>query len=173
MLENISAVRHNPTPYNLPVIPHPLPPDVVEGEHFVVARCWVQGVGSMSGASTSSSGSSSSSPPPPPPPPLFIPGRGTRSGHPERLPLLVKVAGPAPRVVRINRKRAPGRRNAPGSKGEDFVPWALADSEGPQDLEEEERQERVVIPRGSPYLCKWPDPPPSSKDQEEEGSRAT
>ena len=36
-LENISSMRHNPTPYNLPVIPRPLPPDVVEGEHFVVA----------------------------------------------------------------------------------------------------------------------------------------
>ena len=35
--ENISTVRHNPTPYNLPIIPRPLPPDVVEGEHFVVA----------------------------------------------------------------------------------------------------------------------------------------
>ena len=41
--ENISAVRHNPAPYNLSVIPHPLPPDVVEGEHFVVTdlRCLV------------------------------------------------------------------------------------------------------------------------------------
>ena len=36
-LENISVVRHNPTPYTLPVIPRPLPSDVVEGEHFVVA----------------------------------------------------------------------------------------------------------------------------------------
>ena len=34
--ENISAVRHNPAPYNLPVIPRPLPSDVVEGEHFIV-----------------------------------------------------------------------------------------------------------------------------------------
>ena len=79
-LENISVVRHNPTPYNLPVIPHPLPPDVVEGEHFVVADLQrlvsrgassskdptveassrVQGVGSGSGASTSSSKSSGS-----------------------------------------------------------------------------------------------------------------
>ena len=73
--KNISAVRHNPAPYNLPVIPRPLPPDVVEGEHFVVAdlrrlvsrgasssrdlaveaSSRVQGVGSASGASTSSS----------------------------------------------------------------------------------------------------------------------
>ena len=153
-------MRHNPAPYNLSVIPRPLPPDVVEEEHFVVAdlrrlvsrgasssrdpaveaSSRVQGVGSASRASTSSSGSSSSSPPPPPP----RPGRGTRSGHPEMLPLPVQVAEPAPRVVRIRRKRAPGRRNAPGSKGEDFVPWVPADREGPQDLEEEERQERMA-----------------------------
>ena len=106
--ENISAMRHNPTPYNLPVIPRPLPLDVVEGEHFVVvdlrrlvscnvsssrdpvveASSRVQGVGSASGAYTSSSGSSRSSPP--------APGRGARRGHPERPPLTVQVPGPAP-----------------------------------------------------------------------------
>ena len=122
--ENISSVRHNSAPYNLPVIPRPLPPNVVEGEHFVVADLrhlvsrgasfsrdpaveasnLVQGVGSVSGTSTSSSGSSVCPPPPPPPP---APGWGTRSGHPERLPLPVQVAGPAPRAVRIRRKRAP------------------------------------------------------------------
>ena len=36
-LENISAVRHNSAPYTLPVIPQPLPPNVMEGEHFVLA----------------------------------------------------------------------------------------------------------------------------------------
>ena len=80
----------------------------------------MQGVSSASGAFTSSSGSSGLS--------LPIPGRGTRSGHPERLRLPVQVVGPAPRVVRIRRKGAPGQRNAPGSKGEDFVPWVPADS---------------------------------------------
>ena len=94
-LENISAVRQNSAPYNLPVIPHALPRDVVEGEHFVVADLRrlvsrgasssrdsvveasspVQGVGSASRASTSSGGSSSLTP---------APGRGTRSGHPLR-----------------------------------------------------------------------------------------
>ena len=34
--ENISAVRKNPAPYTLPVIPRPLPSKVVEGEHFVL-----------------------------------------------------------------------------------------------------------------------------------------
>ena len=46
--------------------------------------------------------------------------------------------------MRIRRKGAPGRRNAPGSKGEDFVPWVPADSDEPQDLEEEERRERMT-----------------------------
>ena len=35
--ENISAVRNNPAPYTLPVIPRLLPSNVVEGEHFVLA----------------------------------------------------------------------------------------------------------------------------------------
>ena len=35
--DNISAVRRNPAPYTLPVIPRPLPSDVVEGEYFVIA----------------------------------------------------------------------------------------------------------------------------------------
>ena len=32
----MSIVRHNPAPYTLPVIPRPLPSNIVEGEHFVV-----------------------------------------------------------------------------------------------------------------------------------------
>ena len=154
--EDISVVRHNPAPYKLLVIPHPLSSDVVEGKHFVVADLWrlvshgasssrdpaveassrVQGVASVSGAFTSSSGNSDSS--------FLVLGRGTKSDHPERLRLPVQVAGPAPRVVRIRRKGAPERCNAPGSKGEDFVPWVLTDSEEPQDLEEEERRERMT-----------------------------
>ena len=35
--ENISAMRHNPAPYTLPIIPWPLPSNVVEGEHFLLA----------------------------------------------------------------------------------------------------------------------------------------
>ena len=50
----------------------------------------------------------------------------------------------APRVVRIRRKGAPGRRKSPRAKGEAFVPWVPADSEEPQDLEDEERRERMT-----------------------------
>ena len=106
--ENISTMRHNLTPYTLPVIPRSLPLDVVEGEHFVIAdlRClasgsarssrdpgveassWVQGVGCLSGSSTSSSGDSSSS--------HLVPSRGTRNSRPDRLPSPVQVTGLAP-----------------------------------------------------------------------------
>ena len=96
----------------------------------------MHGAGRTSRPSASSSGGSSSS--------LPTLGERTRSSHPERLLLPVRVIGPALRVVKVKRKRASGRRNAPGSKGEDFVPWVPADTEGPQDLEEEERQERMT-----------------------------
>ena len=95
--ENIYVVRHNSTPYTLPVIPLPLPSHIVEGEHFVIADLWclvsgsasssrnsiieassrVQGAGITSRSSTSSSGGSSSSPP--------VPGRRARSSRPEHL----------------------------------------------------------------------------------------
>ena len=47
-------------------------------------------------------------------------------------------------MVKIRRKGAAGRRNAPGSKGEDFVPWVSAEHEDFQDLEEEEWEERMT-----------------------------
>ena len=49
-LENVSAVRNNTTPYKILVIPRPLPSNVVEGEHFVLAdvRCLASGGASSS-----------------------------------------------------------------------------------------------------------------------------
>ena len=89
----------------------------------IEASSRVQGAGSTSRSSASSSKGSSSSP--------LAPGQRIRSSHPERLLPPTQVAGPAPRVVKVKRKRASRRRNAPGSKGEDFVPWVPADTEGP------------------------------------------
>ena len=153
--ENISVVRHNLTPYTFPVIPRPLPSNVVEGEHFVLtdvrrlasgsassskdlvvkASSRVQGARSASESSASSSrgyGLSSAL------------GRGARGHHPERILFLAQVAGASPRVVKVKRKRALGRRDAPGSRREDFIPWVPDDTDGPQDLEEEERMERTM-----------------------------
>ena len=123
--ENISAVRHNPTPYTLPVIPRPLPSNVVEVEHFVLVdvRRLVSGSASSSrdlvveassrvqGARSASRSSASSAS-----------GRGARGHRPERILPLTQVAGAAPRVVKVKWKRALKRRNALGSKGENFIP---------------------------------------------------
>ena len=154
--ENISAMRRNLDPYTLLVIPRPLPSNVVEGEHFVLvdvrrlvsssassfrdlvveASSQVQGARSRSRLFASSSWGSSSSP--------SAPSRKAKKGRPKRLLSLAQVAGAAPRVVKVKRKRALGRRNTPGSRGENFIPWIPDDADGPQDLEEEERMERTV-----------------------------
>ena len=63
---------------------------------------------------------------------------------PERVLPLAQVAPAAPRVVKIKRKKAVKRRDVPGSRSEDFVPWIPSRLDGPQDLEEEERMEREV-----------------------------
>ena len=47
-------------------------------------------------------------------------------------------------MINIKRKGAAGQQKAPGSKGEDFVPWVSAEHEDFQDLEEEEREERMT-----------------------------
>ena len=106
--DNISAMRRNPAPYTLPVIPRLLPSNIVEGEHFVIvdlrrmisssahpsgdpivgASSQVQGAGHASGSSTSPSGDSSFA--------YSAPSWRIRSSRPERLPLPDRVAGSAP-----------------------------------------------------------------------------
>ena len=44
----------------------------------------------------------------------------------------------------IERKGAARRRNTPGSKGEDFIPWVSGEPEDFQDLEEEDREEMMM-----------------------------
>ena len=88
------------------------------------------------GSSTSPSEDSSSA--------YLVPSRRTRRSRSVRRPSPEQVAGFAPRVVKIRRIGAVGRRNAPGFKGEDFVPWVSAEHKDFQDLEEEERKERMT-----------------------------
>ena len=50
-------------------------------------------------------------------------------------------------MVKVKRKRAPGRRNTQEEERveeEEKVPRIPADTKGPQDLEEEERVERMI-----------------------------
>ena len=37
-LKNLDDLSRNPTPYSVPVIPRPLPIEIVEGEHYVTAN---------------------------------------------------------------------------------------------------------------------------------------
>ena len=37
IVRNLRELSHSPYPYILPVIPHPLPIEIVEGEHYVIA----------------------------------------------------------------------------------------------------------------------------------------
>ena len=80
----------------------------------IEASSRVQGFESISRSSAFSSRGSSSSP--------LAPSQITKSSSPERLLLPAQVVEPAPRVVKVKRKRVFGHWNAPGSKGEDFVP---------------------------------------------------
>ena len=147
-------MRNNPVPYTLPVIPRPLPSIVVEGEHFVLAdiRRLASGGASSSrdlvveasnqvrGARSASGSSASSSRGPGSP----VVGREASGHGPECILPLAQVTRAAPRVVQIKRKKVLKRRNAPGSRCEDFVPWVPNYPDDPQDLEEEEWMERTA-----------------------------
>ena len=60
-------------------------------------------------------------------------------------------------MVKVKRKRALERRNAPGSRCEDFILWVPDDTDSPQDLEEEEWMERTVglLDRYAARKRKW------------------
>ena len=102
----------------------------------VEASSRVQGARSASRSPAFSSGGFSSS--------SSAFGRRARRDHLERFLPLAQVAGAAPRVVKVKRKRALGRRNAPGSRCENFISWIPDDTDGPQDLEEERRMEKMA-----------------------------
>ena len=107
-LKNLADVRRRPTPYNLPIISHSLPPEIVGGEHFVTtdlldlltgcapslgdpeadALSREQALRALSVSSTSTSRGSSFT--------LLVPGLEARSVYPAGLPLPRKRIDPAP-----------------------------------------------------------------------------
>ena len=38
-VRNLRELSHNPSPYILLVIPHPLPTEIEEGKHYIIADC--------------------------------------------------------------------------------------------------------------------------------------
>ena len=107
-LKNLAEVRQSPTPYSLPIIPHPLPSEIVDKEHFVTTdllsliassaspsgdpeaktSSQEQASRALSAPSASTSGDSSPAKP--------GPSRGERGILPARLPLPRKGIGSAP-----------------------------------------------------------------------------
>ena len=106
--KNLADVRQNPAPYSLPIIPCPLPSEIVDGGHFVTvdllrlissdastsggaeAEIANQRPAAWSPSGPSDSNSEGSS--------LAHPAskRGERGSHSERLPLPIRGGKPAP-----------------------------------------------------------------------------
>ena len=144
--KNLADMRRNPAPYSLPIIPGPLPPKIVDREHFVTADLLhlISGDASTSGgakaeiadqrsaarpSASNSKGSDSAQP---------ASRLGEGGSRPERLPLPSRRGKYALRVLKVKKKRATEWGNAPGTQVRDFVPWVRPESSQPSDSEEGE-----------------------------------
>ena len=154
--KNLADVRRNPAPYNLPIIPRPLPLEIVDGEHFITVDLLNLIAGStsssrvldadtssrelvsqtLSGSSASTSGDSGSAQP--------TPNQGERGYHPESLPLPRKGTSSAPWVLKIKKGGTTQRRNVLRAQVKDFIPCVLLESSRPADLEEEEEEQEMI-----------------------------
>ena len=99
----------------------------------IEASSRVRGTGSALGSSISSSGGSSSFPP--------VPGPAPRVERPRRTPGPARTSGrTCPSSGKDQAEMGDRATECAGIQGGvDFVPWAPANTEGPQDLEEEEQ----------------------------------
>ena len=138
------------------MIPRLLPSEVVAGEHFVnvdLLRLISSSASTSGGAkikiadrrsvarsplgsSTSNSGGSGSAQP--------SLRRSKGGGPPERLPLPSRGGKPAPRVLKVKKKKAIGRVSTPDTQVRDFIPWVRPESSQPLDLEEEKEEEEMT-----------------------------
>ena len=155
--KNLADMRRNPASYSLPIIPRPLPSEIVDGEHFVISDllCLISGGASTSegaeaeiadrrsvarsplGPSTSNSGGSSLAQP--------APRLGEGGSPPERLPLPSRGGKSAPRVLKVKKKRATGRVNALGTQVRDFIHWVRLESSQPSGSKEGEEEEMMGL----------------------------
>ena len=155
--KNLFDVRRNPAPYSLPIIPRPLPSEIIDGEHFVTADL----LRLISGDTSTSRGveaeiadqrsaAQSLSKPSAPNSEGFgsahpASRRGKGGGHPKRLPLPGKGGKFAPRILKVKKKKGTGWGNAPGTQVRDFVPWVRLESSQPPNSEEGEEEEMTGL----------------------------
>ena len=153
-LKNLTDVRLSPTPYNLPIIPRPLPSEIMDGEYFVTSNLLSLIVGSESPSGyqesetlnreqasrassvllASISGDSSSA--------SHGPSRGSRGILPARLPLPRKGIGPAPRVLKIKKKGTNRGKSALGAQVEDLYLGFVLNPAGPLLRKRKRRKKR-------------------------------
>ena len=154
--KNLTDVRRKLAPYSLPIIPHSLPSEIMDGEHFITTDLLNLTVGSassskdledetssrelvsrtLSGSSASTSGRFGSSQP--------APSRGKRGSHLESFPLPRKGTSSATQVLKIKKGGTNQQRHALGAQVKDYVPWVCPESSRPADLEEEEEEEEMT-----------------------------
>ena len=133
-LKNLHHLSCHPSPYSVPIIPRPLPSEVVEGEHFVTADLLSLIPGSSSPAVQEESeaagrelvintqptqpSSTSKDSGPTPQASKQVEG-GSRL---ERPPLAIKDSRPTPRASK-KKKGTLRRQKVVGARVEDFIPW--------------------------------------------------
>ena len=186
-LKNLADLRRNPAPYNLLIIPRPLPSEIMDREHFITpdllnliaggasssrdldveTSSWELVSQTSSGSSASTSGGSGSAQP--------VPSRGERGSHPKNLPLPRKGTSTAPRVLNIKKGGTNRRLKAPRAQVKDFVPWVRLEFSRPLDLEEEEEEEEMTGLLDCYAARKWKrhESSESEPDQAEGSNRPT
>ena len=151
-VKNLHDLSCHPSLYSVPIILHPLPSEIVEGEYFVTAdllnlipsssspardveseaagRELVISTQPVQPSSTSEDFSSA--------PQAYR--QGERGSRLERLPLERKGSRPTPRTLK-RRKGTLGGQNVPWAGMEDFVPWVPPISSHYPDWGEEEEED--------------------------------
>ena len=152
-MNNFHDLSRHPFPYTVPIIPHPLPSKVVEGEHFVVAdllslipsgssparKAGSEATGRELVISTQSTQPSSTSEDSCPVPQAAKQVEG--GGRSERPPLAIKDSRLTPQAL----KKKKGRRlKFAGVEEEDFISWVPPISRRSPDREEVDEEENEM-----------------------------
>ena len=156
-MKNLRELSRNPSPYTLPVIPRPLPIEIMEGEHYVIVDLLTLVPGSSSPTQTFETevvGQELAISLRPKQPSLAIedpdvspraPKEVDGGSHLKRLPFTKKGSHPAPQASKKGR-RVPERRREPSTRVEDFVPWVapISSLPFPPTSEKEEEEDEMV-----------------------------
>ena len=149
-------MRQNPAPYSLPIIPRPLPSEIVDGEHFVTTDMisLIAGNASPSGdpeAETSNQEQVSRAPSVPssstsgdPSPASPRPSQGERGIFPTRLPLSREGDRVLPPSIEYKKERDKSGEKRSRGPSERFCTWVRLEPNWPSASEEEEEEEEMT-----------------------------